>query len=75
MRRKKMRWNDLQNEGGEGYRPTTKKDNNIPRWVVLSGQRDRLLKIMESVSTADSRYAQYEIDLATVEAEIEKEEG
>jgi hypothetical protein len=69
----KMKWNDLQNEGGEGYGPTVKKDNNIPHWVVLSGQRDRILKIMESVSTDDSRYAQYTLDLAAIEAEIKKE--
>ena len=68
-----MKWNDLQNEGGEGYRPIVKKTVEIPKWAMLSGKRDRLLKIMESVSVEDSRYAQYKMDLAMVEAEIKKE--
>ena len=74
------RYNNLHNEGEEGYNPYDRRaaESAEPRWSVLSGQRSRILRIMEGISISDPRYAEYEAQLAKIEAEIkienEKEE-
>ena len=66
----------IYNEGGEGYNPHHKQQVSAePRIWTLRGQRDRLLRMMESTSTADPRYAEYAAALVAVQAEINTAEA
>ena len=68
---KEKAYDKLYNEDGEGYNPHRPKDSEIPRWVVLSGKKDRILRIMEGTSLHDSRYAELQLELMNIEKEIE----
>ena len=72
---KEKRFNNLYNEGGEGYNPHRPKDADIPKWVVLLGERDRILRVMEATSLRDPRYAEPAAELAHLAKELEKERG
>ena len=69
-------YNNLYNEGGEGYNPYPKHvETPEPLIWQLRGKRDRILHIMESVSTADARYAQLEAEKEAIEVKIKIEEA
>ena len=68
---KEKRFDNLYNEGGEGYNPHRPKDADIPRWVVLFGKKDRILRFREGTSLHDSRYAELQLELMNIEKEIE----
>ena len=71
---KYTRYNNLHNEGGEGYNPYKKREESKePRWSILDSKRDRLVRIMNGTSMQDSRYPELEKELAVVEAEIKIE--
>ena len=71
----KTQYNNLMNEGGEGYIPSylEKKETEEPRIWVLRDKRDRIIDMQVSISTDDSRYAELEAQLLQIKAEIEKE--
>lgn len=72
---KRTTYNNLYNEGGEGYNPYKKQaESTEPRWSILDSKRDRLIRIMNGTSMQDSRYAELGKELAAVEAEIKIEE-
>ena len=72
-------YNNLHNEGGEGYNPHPKHIDNggEPQWSALDDKRARLMRIMEGTSTDDQKYAVMEDEVAalTVAIEIAKKEG
>lgn len=63
-------YNDLFNEGGEGYNPYPKKRAAIPQWVILSNVRDRILRVIAGVSINDPRYTELTAELAAVEIKL-----
>jgi hypothetical protein len=72
MSKKYTNYNNLQNEGGDGYNPydaNTQVDNE-PLWIKLDDQRHRLMRIMEATSTSGLRYAQLVGEVAALEAQI-----
>jgi len=73
----KPNYNNLYNEGGEGYIPSKyqPKEEQEPRIWQLRGKRDSILHRMESVSTSDKRYDEYTAQLAEIEAQIAQEEA
>ena len=68
-------YNDLHNEGGEGYVPSYLQtpETSEPRIWQLRGQRDHILAIMAGTSTEDKGYLELAAKLAAVIMEIEKE--
>lgn len=70
-------YNNLYNEGGEGYIPSKyqPKEAQEPRIWQLRGKRDSILHKMESVSTSDPRYDEYQQRLTELAAEIVAEEA
>lgn len=67
-----LAYNNLQNEGGEGYNPHDKYISNDeePEWSRLDDQRSRLIRRLEITSTSDARYAEIEAEIATLEAAV-----
>lgn len=67
-------YNNLYNEGGEGYNPHDQyacdDADGEPLWSRLDGEKYRLLRVMQGTSTADPRYAELERELQTVEAAL-----
>lgn len=66
-------YNNLNNEGGEGYNPHDQyinDDDGEPLWSILDGKRARLMRIMEGTSTSDPRYTEMVVEVATLEAAI-----
>lgn len=65
-------YNNLQNEGGEGYNPHDKyiTTGGEPEWSKLDDRKYRLLRIMEGTSTSDPRYAEMEKEVETLTAAI-----
>lgn len=66
-------YNNLQNEGGEGYNPHDKyitTGDGEPEWSKLDDRKYRLLRIMEGTSTSDPRYAEMEKEVETLTAAI-----
>jgi len=66
-------YNNLFNEGGEGYNP---HDQYIttgagePEWSKLDDRKYRLMWKMEGTSTSDPRYAEMEKEVETLTAAI-----
>lgn len=67
-------YNNLNNEGGEGYNPHEQyinhDDDGEPLWSILDGKRARLMRVMNGTSTSDPRYAELEAEVATLAAAI-----
>lgn len=66
-------YNNLHNEGGEGYNPHEKyitTGGGEPLWSKMDDRKYRLLRIMEGTSTSDPRYAEMEAEVETLTAAI-----
>lgn len=66
-------YNNLHNEGGEGYNPHEKyitTGGGEPLWSKMDDRKYRLLRIMEGTSTSDPRYAEMESEVETLTAAI-----
>jgi len=67
-------YNNLQNEGGEGYNPHPQylQDSNDgePEWSKLDDKKYHIMRCMEGTSTSDPRYAEMEKEVATLTAAI-----
>ncbi len=66
-------YNNLGNEGGEGYNPHDQyitTGGGEPEWSKLDDRKYRLLRIMEGTSTSDPRYAEMEAEVETLTAAI-----
>ena len=66
-------YNNLFNEGGEGYNPHDQyitTGGGEPEWSKLDDSKYRLLRIMEGTSTSDPRYAEMEKEVKTLTAAI-----
>ncbi|TXH50487.1 MAG: hypothetical protein E6Q97_20320 [Desulfurellales bacterium] len=66
-------YNNLFNEGGEGYNPHDQyitTGGGEPEWSKLDDRKYRLLRIMEGTSTSDPRYAEMEKEVETLTAAI-----
>lgn len=66
-------YNNLFNEGGEGYNPHDQyitTGSGEPEWSKLDDRKYRLLRIMEGTSTSDPRYAEMEKEVETLTAAI-----
>lgn len=66
-------YNNLYNEGAEGYNPHDKylgDSTDEPLWSKLGTRRSRLIRIMEGTSTSDPRYAEMDKEVATLTAAI-----
>ncbi len=66
-------YNNLFNEGGEGYNPHDQyitTGSGEPEWSKLDDRKYRLLRIMEGTSTSDPRYAEMEAEVETLTAAI-----
>lgn len=71
-------YNNLHNEGGEGYNPHEKfigADSGEPLWSRLMDRRDRVERIIVGTSTSDPRYKELDAELATLNAAIKIEMG
>jgi len=71
-----VRYNNTQNEGGEGYNPYNRRIqvsqvSTEPEWSKLSSKIDRLQAIMAGISTSDDRYAVKAAELAELRAAYE----
>ena len=66
-------YNNLFNEGGEGYNPHDQyitTGGGEPEWSKLDDRKYRLLRIMEGTSTTNPRYAEMEKEVETLTAAI-----
>lgn len=66
-------YNNLHNEGGEGYNPHDQyitTGGGEPEWSKLDDRKYRLMRIMEGTSTSDPRYAEMEKEVETLTAAI-----
>lgn len=66
-------YNNLHNEGGEGYNPHDQyitTGGGEPEWSKLDDRKYRLMRIMEGTSTSDPRYAELEKEVETLTAAI-----
>ncbi len=63
-------YNNLHNEGGEGYNPHPKHVGSTgePEWSKLSDKLYRLQRIQNGTSDADPRWAELEAEIKVVEA-------
>jgi hypothetical protein len=73
-------YNQIHNEGAEGYNPHPKhvgSDDGEPLWSKLDDQMYRTLSIMAGTSTDDPRYAKMQATVADLKAAIiiAKKEG
>jgi len=72
MNRQEQRYDDLHNEGAEGYNPHRTKDDGEPEWSRIQEQMARVERIMTGTSTNDPRYAQLEAEYAALEARYQE---
>lgn len=66
-------YNNLQNEGEEGYNPHPQylQDNDgEPEWSKLDDKKYYIMRRMEGTSTSDPRYAEMGKEVATLTAAI-----
>jgi hypothetical protein len=66
-------YNNLQNEGGEGYNPHDKyitTGGGEPEWSKLDDRKYRLIRIMAGTSIYDPRYEEMEKEVETLTAAI-----
>jgi len=71
---KHSKYNDLHNEGGEGYNPYPKRtESKEPRWSILEGKISRAIRIQNGTSTQDARYEELKKEIETLEAELSVE--
>lgn len=66
-------YNNLHNEGGEGYNPHDQyitTGGGEPEWSKLDDRKYRLMRIMEGTSTSDPRYAEMGKEVETLTAAI-----
>lgn len=63
-------YNNLHNEGGEGYNPHEKYigETDEPLWSKLGDKAYRLQNLLNATSDEDPRYAAIEAELAVVRA-------
>lgn len=68
-------YNNLHNEGAEGYNPHDKfaAKTEEPLWSIMMDRRDRVERVMVGTSTADPRYAELDAELAVLNAAIDIE--
>ena len=67
-------YNNIHNEGGEGYNPHPKHistGGGEPLWSKLQDRADRLQRIQNGTSPSDSRYAELEAERAEVLAALD----
>lgn len=66
-------YNNLHNEGAEGYNPHDKHittDDGEPEWSKLDDKKYYIMRCMEGTSTSDPRYAEMEKEVETLTAAI-----
>ena len=73
-------YNQVHNEGGEGYNPHPKQldgGDGEPVWSKLDDKLYRTMRIMEGTSSSDPRYAELESQVVDLKAAIviAKQEG
>jgi hypothetical protein len=64
-------YNDLMNEGGEGYNPHEKfveSGAGEPLWSKLEGKAARISRIMEGTSIDDPRYSELDAEYKVLKA-------
>lgn len=64
-------YNNLQNEGGEGYNPHQKylsSGSGEPEWSKLDDKIYRTLRIMNATSDASPRYKELQAELDALQA-------
>ena len=50
-------WDEVINEGGEGYNPYTAPKGGEPAWSKVMDMYHRTCKIMDATSTSDPEYS------------------
>lgn len=65
-------YNNLHNEGGEGYNPHEQyiTESGEPTWSKLMDRQHKVERIMDVTSIDDPRYAELAAELATLKAAI-----
>lgn len=71
-----VRYNDLYNEGGEGYNPHPKYIESTapePLWSILSDKIARLTRVLNGTSESDPLFAKWSAERSALQAQLDAE--